>query len=797
MILSRLRRMPFQHVTAIAFLLITAILLSNALGGLVRGAKVSAFMPVAIAGALVGWVLGNRRLNGWLAWGGMIVFGVIFLWVSTAQLGAPFLRLVQALPDVAYQGFFWFWDPQSNPVDLSIAGSAWSNIVTQSAGLWGRVAQWIPNIQNASNRYDPVVYVLMWSLALWLVIAWEGWFVSRGSVLTASMPSMILLGEVLYLTNPDISSLWVLLWITLLLMGLTHFRVTFISWLKRHVDYAEIILDTTISIVFVISMTLSVLAWFIPSVPIQQIVDEIRSHSVDAKPGTKSLADSLGLKSPAKGNRRAGYGNTTVIRHVIGGGPELSRELVMTISTGELPPGQSFSPSLIPPYHRWRSYTLDRYIGTGWANTPVEDVRYESDAQVFASIPERYRVLRQNVRMEDTSNGNVYWDGILQSVNQPFEVSWRVKPETNPPVNANLLGKGDILGAFSPEEFYQVTSLIPIVDAKKLRATSSRYSDEIRTHYLLLPEGVPDRVLALAREITATAPTPYDEARAIETYLRKNYPYTLNIPAPPANRDVVDYFLFDLKKGFCDYYATAMVVMARAVGLPSRMVFGYAGGAYDFNAAEYKVVRADAHAWVEVYFPEVGWVEFDPTSGRPSIDRQAEETSPAEPYFQPGNLGNLVTLRGTSAVEFGLWGLVIVIALAILVILLQLGEFWLLTHLSPIRAMRMIYRGLFFVGRKVAGSNMRGETTDEFATSLRSRLAYLSDKEWLDKLLSPAIPELNKLTDLYLRAIYTQRPPSKDEVHSALHTWQALRWRLLLANLLVFIPPAKVVSMES
>jgi transglutaminase-like putative cysteine protease len=634
----------------------------------------------------------------------------------------------------------------------------------------------------------------MWSFALWLVIAWEGWFVSRGSVLTASMPSLILLGEVLYLTNPDISSLWVMLWITLLLMGLTHFRLTFLSWIKRSVDYAEIILDTTISIVFVISIVLAAMAWFIPSVPIQEIVDEIRSHSVQAKPGTKSLADSLGLKAPPKGGRRAGRGNSTVMRHVIGAGPELSRELVMTISTGELPPGQAFSPSVTAPYHRWRSYTLDRYIGTGWANTPVEDVLYESDVQVFASIPERYRSLRQNVRMEDTSNGNIYWDGILQSVNQPFEVSWRVKPETNPPVNANLLGKGDMFGAFSSEEFYQITSLIPIVDAKKLHESSSLYSDEIRTHYLLLPEGVPDRVLALAREITATSPTPYDEAQAIEKYLRKNYPYTLNIPAPPANRDVVDYFLFDLKTGFCDYYATAMVVMARAVGLPARMVFGYAGGRYDFNSAEYSVVRADAHAWVEIYFPEVGWVEFDPTAGRPGIDRQTEETPQAGPYFQPGNLGDLVTLRGTSVVEFGLWSVLIVIGLAIVVTLLLLGEFWLLTHIAPVRAMRMIYRGLFFVGRKVAGASIAGETTDEFAAALRNRLQYLSDKEWLHKSLSPAIAELNKLTDLYLRALYTQRPPSKDEVHAALRTWQTLRWRLLLANLLTFIPSSKIVN---
>ena len=79
---------------------------------------------------------------------------------------------------------------------------------------------------------------------------------------------------------------------------------------------------------------------------------------------------------------------------------------------------------------------------------------------------------------------------------------------------------------------------------------------------------------------TATEATPYDRARAIELYLR-TIPYSLDVPIPPAEHDVVDYFLFDLRRGYCDYYATAMAMLPRAAGLPAHVAVGYAAGDYD------------------------------------------------------------------------------------------------------------------------------------------------------------------------------------------------------------------------
>ena len=139
--------------------------------------------------------------------------------------------------------------------------------------------------------------------------------------------------------------------------------------------------------------------------------------------------------------------------------------------------------------------------------------------------------------------------------------------------------------------------------------------------YLALPDTITQRTRDLARELTADEPTMYAKATAIEEYLRQ-IPYDLEISAPPEGvTDVADYFLFDLRRGYCDYYATAFVVLARLSGLPTRFVTGFAPGSWLPNEQQWVITEAEAHSWPEVYFPEVGWVRFEPTAYRPQEPR--------------------------------------------------------------------------------------------------------------------------------------------------------------------------------
>jgi hypothetical protein len=120
--------------------------------------------------------------------------------------------------------------------------------------------------------------------------------------------------------------------------------------------------------------------------------------------------------------------------------------------------------------------------------------------------------------------------------------------------------------------------------------------------------------------------TPYDKAAAIERYLRE-IPYNERIDEPASGQDGVDYFLFDVRQGYCDYYASSMVVMLRSLGVPARYVRGYGQG--ERQVGVYEVREWDSHAWPEVFFPGYGWVEFEPTGGEPALVRPVSRSDGA------------------------------------------------------------------------------------------------------------------------------------------------------------------------
>ena len=133
--------------------------------------------------------------------------------------------------------------------------------------------------------------------------------------------------------------------------------------------------------------------------------------------------------------------------------------------------------------------------------------------------------------------------------------------------------------------------------------------------YLEVPADLPARDVALAHRLVRGAKGPYERVRAILNYLRRTYPYDLSIPHFPPHVDQVDYFLFDQRRGYCEHFASALAVLARTVGVPTRLVTGYAPGSYDMFTGYWDIRTADAHAWVEAYFAGIGWVPFDPTPG--------------------------------------------------------------------------------------------------------------------------------------------------------------------------------------
>jgi transglutaminase-like putative cysteine protease len=138
-------------------------------------------------------------------------------------------------------------------------------------------------------------------------------------------------------------------------------------------------------------------------------------------------------------------------------------------------------------------------------------------------------------------------------------------------------------------------------------------ADRIYEVYTALPTELPERIRDLALSVTSTATNDYDRARMLEAYLSQNFVYTLEPGDLPPGRDFVDYFLFDLQKGYCTYFASAFVVMARSIGLPTRYVEGFmVSGAPDGDGF-INVLNSMGHAWGEVYFEGYGWIRFEPT----------------------------------------------------------------------------------------------------------------------------------------------------------------------------------------
>src|SRR5581483_925134 len=141
--------------------------------------------------------------------------------------------------------------------------------------------------------------------------------------------------------------------------------------------------------------------------------------------------------------------------------------------------------------------------------------------------------------------------------------------------------------------------------------------------YLQLADNLPPRVAGKAAEVTQGAETPYDKAAAIEQYLR-SFPVDFDVPKTPAGRDTIDFFLFDAQRGYFDYHASAMAVMLRSLGIPARVAAGYVIDplqAQGDDGSTYQLTEKNAWAWPEVYFPSIGWVEFNPTPSQPLIRR--------------------------------------------------------------------------------------------------------------------------------------------------------------------------------
>jgi len=710
---------------------------------------------------------GWQRAGGWLSFALLTLMLLSVAWSVNAARWTEGLYVLQwmvlgglllglGLSHSRWEGLFPLFH-------AFLCGTAWltfglSRLLPEELGARERVLQllirfslWLARAVAGEGGADNLIFVLLLAVLSWWLAYFAAWALYRRQrVWRAVIPAGSLMLINLYYA-PSNLSVYFLFFCALLLAMRSHLAQQEEHWRAARIRYAMDIGFDFLRDGVLFALLVLALAWILPDIASRGSFESLVKPFEKPWEHVKSEWNRLfgSLQYPAAPSYVA-FGKSMALS----GPVNLGDTVIMDVraSAGRY----------------WRGVVYHTYTGRGWLNTDQETISL--GAGDAPRLPE------YELRQEITQTITTYYPGIglLFAAGQPVravlpalaEVSYL--PEDILPTPTPLPGGGervvvpppvDISRLFSRLQLdegqsYTVVSAISKADVESLRAAGDDYPDWVRERYLQLPDDLPQRIRDLALEITAPYDNPYDKATALEDYLRE-IPYNEEIAAPPPDQDGVDYFLFGVREGYCDYYASAMVVMARVVGIPARLAAGYSQGEYQEEEGFYRIRERNAHAWVEVFFPRYGWVEFEPTANeppivRPSRRREGEERRLPERPLRPSmweeeeKFGEDVILPERAAGILGyrvglIWGW---IALAVGVLLTALGcvIWWTLRRPPPTTPHLLIqlYECIIRWGERLNLRWQAHQTPYE-----QARLMALAVPE--------GQPQIDSITDLYVR----------------------------------------------
>ena len=338
--------------------------------------------------------------------------------------------------------------------------------------------------------------------------------------------------------------------------------------------------------------------------------------------------------------------------------------------------------------HYWRIETKDMYTGQGWVTSA--DPSYELQTEGAINLD----TFAEGIETETVQAAiEFHGDEAINKLVYPYGIS---EAEGIAGVEFYLDTQSDAIegrvnGTATNLTSYQLTYDNPSFEINALRENTEDDPADITERYTQTPDAFPERVGSLAEEITAGYESRYDKVKAVERYFSSNdFEYrTTDIPDPSEDEDYVDQFLFETQAGYCDNFSTSMVVMLRTLDIPARWVKGFTSGEIIDNEGEtdiYQVKNSNAHSWVEVYFPESGWVPFEPTKGfsnlsdfyvefDPDAEAAAEEEEPEvpelerpeqpEPELPEEDSASAETQANTASFSIKWWQIAIALAVAI------------------------------------------------------------------------------------------------------------------------------------
>lgn len=508
----------------------------------------------------------------------------------------------------------------------------------------GRVLAAAPAFVRGDLR-STGAYVFAMSVIAWSAGAWLVWCaLRRRRALAALLPAALLLIVNSTRAGGDPAFPWPFVALSVLLVARTAMVDRQAAWEERHVDYPELIGENwALGAAGATALLTAVVVLTTPDTW-RSLRDLFTVRAVQVVPAAGSTpGPGVPTASPVPVYRLELPDMRSIGDPVPG---SLSQATMMWVQVSDPPPAMPSGPvSPAPPQHYWRGAVFAIYNGTGWE--PLEAQAGMQGQATSADAEAGRYLLRQSFDLQVQHDENLF------SVNNPVSTSAEVAARIVAPDGTAL-----VQGQASA---YDITSLATRASSAQLLVDMRRYPPEILEDYLQLPATVPARVRDLASHVVEGVTTPYEKATRVQDYLRTTYQYMLDVPRAPAGQDLVDYFLFDAPGGYCSYYASSMVVMLRAVGVPARLATGFATGEYDLARGAYRVPASAAHAWVEVYFPSYGWVEFEPTASRSAFDYAALVTPTPQP---PAPITIAIPVDWPRVQETVLWSLVVILPVA-------------------------------------------------------------------------------------------------------------------------------------
>ncbi len=740
-------------------------------------------LTVAWSIEAAGWTDGLWTLQ-FIVLSGLLI-GILF--GSADWLPASLSHVLSAVLGVVWTGFVVAFVPTLIPWEYT-----WGETIHEMAT---RLMAWFQIVRSGGVSSDNLIFVLHVGILLWLVAYLSAWTLFRlNNVWFAVLLTGFALLTNLYYSPPDLYPYSLLFLIAALLLVIrVQIWTSEREWKFKRIGFNpdiswDFLRDGSVFVVAVIS-----LAWFAPTLSAApEFYNQVTTRFEEPLNAWQSNFNRLFSSLNYRPRPGPSYFSNTLA-------------LSGAVNLGDQPIFDAKVDGGLPPRY-WRSVVYDQYTGRGWVNSQTSITLMDPGDRRLSTIPWEARVpITQTITMIQPGGS------VVPSVAQPLVLGVGARVEGKPmdplmvsvngadttvtPVDVSLINANRV---WRPGDTFTVISAQSVATVKQLRGAGTEYPAWVADKYLQVPPSVPARVKDLAQQITQQYDNPYDKASAIEAYLRQ-FKYNEQIASPPPNRDLVDWFVFDLKEGYCDYYASAFNVMVRSIGIPTRMAAGYSKGE---KIAELGIIRTheyDAHSWPEVFFPKYGWIEFEPTAADPLVERVPDQDTGGDSAVDPNTLppghdladsaGNLsdrdlldrelggsnVDLNGLEGQSSLPYKMLLLIPLAILVVAgLGVASFWALWNkdlrgLNPIDSMwEQVLRFVRMLGIPTSASL----TPNEVAQAVGD--------------VAPETREdIDKIADVYVRQRFSPHAVPSEESAGMLQTWartQKMLWRRWAGN---------------